>query len=269
MDPSSLFGIDGLTWTVLGLIVLAAFAAGWVDAVIGGGGLVQLPVLLLVPGFSPITALATNKFASIFGTSTSALTYRRHTRTELRSILPMAAMALLGSAGGAALAAQLPVGVIKPIIVVALIGVAAFTAVKPELGRAGAVRPTQTHPLVLAVVVGTLIGAYDGMIGPGTGAFLVFSLVGLLGLDFLQASAKAKVVNVATNLGALAYFIPHGWVSWRLGLALALANLAGGYLGARTAISRGAGFVRAAFLVVSAVLIAKLCWDTWGAALVG
>ena len=269
MDPYSLFGIEGITWTVLILIVLAAFAAGWVDAVIGGGGLVQLPVLLLIPGISPISALATNKFASIFGTTTSAITYRRRTRTELRSILPMAAAALIGSAAGAALAALLPVSVIKPIVVVALIAVAAFTAARPDLGRAAVHVPVHTHRVPLGLAIGVVIGGYDGLIGPGTGAFLVFALVGLLGLDFLQASAKAKVVNVATNLGALAYFVPHGWVLWRLGLLLAAANLAGGYLGARTAISRGSSFVRAAFLVVSGALIAKLCWDTWGVALFG
>lgn len=269
MDPYSLFGIEGVTWTVLVLIVLAAFAAGWVDAVIGGGGLVQLPVLLLIPGISPISALATNKFASIFGTTTSAITYRRRTSTELRSILPIAATAGIGSAGGAALAALLPVSVVKPIIVVALIAVAGFTAVRPNLGRTTTPVHTRGHQLPLALGIGAVIGSYDGLIGPGTGAFLVIALVGLLGLDFLQASAKAKVVNVATNLGALAYFVPHGWVLWRLGLVLAVANLAGGYLGARTAISRGSGFVRAAFLVVSALLIAKLCWDTWGAALFG
>jgi len=267
MDPYSLFGIEGVTWTVLVLIIFAAFAAGWVDAVIGGGGLVQLPVLLLIPGISPISALATNKLASIFGTTTSAITYRRRTRTELRSVLPMAAAALLGSAGGAALAALLPVAAIKPIVIIALIGVAAFTAARPDLGRTAVRSRTTSHRLPLGLAIGAVIGCYDGMIGPGTGAFLVFALVGLLGLDFLQASAKAKVVNVATNLGALAYFVPHGWVLWRLGLVLAAANLAGGYLGARTAISRGSGFVRAAFLIVSGVLIAKLGWDTWGARL--
>lgn len=266
MDPYSLFGIEGITWTVLALIILAALAAGWVDAVIGGGGLVQLPVLLLLPGISPISALATNKFASIFGTTTSAITYRRRTHTELRSVLPMAAAALVGSAGGAALAAFLPVAAIKPIVIVALIGVTAFTAARPTLGRTTTHSPATHHHAAVGLAVGAVIGCYDGLIGPGTGAFLVFALVGL-GLDFLQASAKAKVVNVATNLGALAYFVPHGWVLWRLGIVLAVANLAGGYLGARTAISRGSGFVRAAFLIVSGVLIAKLCWDTWGAGL--
>lgn len=269
MDPHSLFGIAGLTWTILGLIVVAAFAAGWVDAVIGGGGLVQLPALLLIPGISPLSALATNKFASIFGTTTSAITYRRRTRTELRSIVPVAAAALLGSAGGAALAGLLPPALLKPVVVAALIGVTVFTAVRPKLGADAGLDAVSPRRLILAVAIGALIGSYDGLIGPGTGVFLVLALVGLLRLDFLQASAKAKVINVATNLGALAYFVPHGWVHWRLGLLLAAANLAGGYLGARTAIARGSGFVRAAFLTVSGVLIAKLGWETWGAALFG
>ena len=269
MDPHSLFGIAGLTWTILGLIVVAALAAGWVDAVIGGGGLIQLPALLLIPGISPISALATNKFASIFGTTTSAITYRRRTRTELRSIVPIAVAALVGSAGGAALAARLPVAVLKPVVVAALIGVVIFTIVRPKLGTGTAADAGASRRVPLALAIGALIGGYDGLIGPGTGAFLIFALVGLLRLDFLRASAKAKVINVATNLGALAYFVPQGWVHWPLGLVLAAANLAGGYLGARTAIARGSGFIRAAFLVVSGVLITKLCWETWGAALFG
>ena len=253
-------GID-VGWTVLALLLLAALLAGFVDAVVGGGGLIQLPALLLVPGISPVQALATNKLGSVFGTFTSAITYFRRVGPDLRTALPMAAVAFTGSAGGAPLASLLPAQLFRPIIVVALIGVALYTWRRPTLGAATALRFTGRQHLGVALGVGTVIGFYDGILGPGTGSFLIFALVGLLGYDFLQASAKAKIVNVATNLGALAVFVPQGHVLWLLGVGMGLANMTGGYLGARTAVARGAGFVRVFFLVVVSALIARLAWQ--------
>lgn len=254
---------EGMSLGLLALVLLAGFAAGFVDAVVGGGGLIQLPALLLVPGLSPVQALATNKLGSIFGTATSAATYVRRVRPDLRTALPMAGIALIGSMLGASVATYLPKQVFMPIIIVALLGVATFTALKPNLGLEHELRYTGRRHTLTALVLGFGIGAYDGLLGPGTGSFLVIGLVTMLGYDFLQASAKAKLVNFATNFGALMIFIPHGAVVWGLGLALGAANMLGGYLGARLAIDRGARFVRLAFLVVSAALIVKLSWDTF------
>jgi hypothetical protein len=254
---------EGLTGSVLALVLVAALAAGWIDAVVGGGGLVQLPALLLVPGLSPVQALATNKLASVFGTTTSAVTYQRRVRPDLRTALPMAAVALVGSFGGASVAALLPAAVFKPVIVVALVAILLFTVFRPALGEETALRHTGRRHHGTALAVGAVIGFYDGVLGPGTGSFLVFALVSLLGYDFLQSSAKAKIVNVATNLGALAFFVPHGSVVWGLGLSLAVANTVGGYLGSRTATSRGTGFIRVVFLVVVTALIVRLGWDVW------
>lgn len=254
---------EGMSLGLLALVLLAGFAAGFVDAVVGGGGLIQLPALLLVPGLSPVQALATNKLGSIFGTATSAATYVRRVRPDLRTALPMAGIALIGSMLGASVATYLPKQVFMPIIIVALLGVATFTALKPNLGLEHDLRYTGRRHTLTALVLGFGIGAYDGLLGPGTGSFLVIGLVTMLGYDFLQSSAKAKLVNFATNLGALMIFIPHGAVVWGLGLALGAANMLGGYLGARLAIDRGARFVRLAFLVVSAALIVKLSWDTF------
>jgi uncharacterized membrane protein YfcA len=220
MDIGSVLGLEQLTWGTLILVIVAAFAAGWIDAVVGGGGLLQLPALLLIPGISPIQALATNKLASVFGTATSSVTYYRRAKPDIRTALPMAAIALLGSFSG------------------------------------------HKHHL-MAGLAGLVIGFYDGLIGPGTGTFLVISLVALLGYDFLQASAKAKIVNLATNTGALLLFIPHGAVLWLLGGILAVANVAGSYLGSRMAISKGTTFIRVVFLVVVVALIAKLGVDVW------
>ncbi|GAT72080.1 integral membrane protein [Microbacterium sp. HM58-2] len=263
MDIGAFLGLEHLTWGMLILVVLAAFGAGWIDAVVGGGGLLQLPVLLLIPGITPVQALATNKLGSVFGTATSSVTYYRRAKPDIRTALPMAAIALAGSIGGAAVATVLPAAAFKPIIVVALLAVVLFTALRPQMGAATRLRFSGHRLHVMAGAAGLGIGFYDGMIGPGTGTFLVIALVALLGYDFLQASAKAKIVNFATNAGALILFIPHGAVLWLLGLILGAANLAGSYLGSRMAIARGTGFIRVVFLIVVVMLIGKLGVDVW------
>lgn len=263
LATAPLFLPEETEWSVLLLLLVAAFAAGWIDAVVGGGGLLQLPALLLVPGITPVQALATNKLASVFGTATSSVTYYRTVRPDLRVVLPMAAVAFLGAFGGASVAAFLPPAVFKPIIVVALVAVALLTLFKPALGAVTRLAYRGRRQLVVAGATGLSIGFYDGVLGPGTGTFLVIALVGLLGYDFLRASAKAKMVNLATNLGALLFFIPLGAVLWPLGLLMGGANIVGSFLGSRMAIARGARFVRALFLLVVAVLIVKLSIDIW------
>lgn len=264
IDPTESLTLlpDGTGWGTVGLLVVAAFAAGWIDAVVGGGGLLQLPALLLVPGITPVQALATNKLASVFGTTSSSVVYVRRVRPRLHVTIPMALVAAGGSVGGAAVAVYVPGHLFRPFIVVALIVVALVTIFKPRLGvtpRAHSASITRT--LALALPLGFAIGIYDGILGPGTGTFLIFGLVGLLGLDFLRASAKAKVVNVATNIGALAFFIPAGAVLWPLGLVMAFANTCGSIVGSRMAIGRGVRFIRGVFLVVVVALIVKLGFD--------
>jgi uncharacterized membrane protein YfcA len=256
-------GLESVELATLILIVVAGFAAGWVDAVVGGGGLIQLPAMLLVPGISPVQALATNKMGSIFGTATSAVTYYRRVRPDLRTALPMAAIALAGSFGGAVLAATLPASVFKPVIVAALVAVALFTALRPSVGELTRLRHEGHRHYVVACAIGAVIGFYDGLIGPGTGSFLIIGLVSAMGYAFLEASAKAKIVNMATNAGALLFFLPHGSLLWGLGLVLGLANMAGGYLGARTAVKQGSRFIRVVFLTVVGALILKLGSDIW------
>jgi uncharacterized protein len=212
---------------------------------------------------SPVQALGTNKLASIFGTTTSAVTYQRRVHPDLRTAVPMALVALASSFAGASVAALLPAAVFKPIIVLALIGIAVFTLLRPSLGEVTALRHRGRRHHGVAAAVGLAIGFYDGVLGPGTGSFLVFAMVSLLGYDFLNASAKAKIVNVATNLGALLFFVPHGSVFLGLGVLLGAANMLGGYLGSRTATRQGSGFIRVVFLVVVTVLIGRVGWDVW------
>jgi uncharacterized membrane protein YfcA len=254
-------GLQGMEPGTIALIVLAGFAAGWVDAVVGGGGLLQLPALLLVPGISPVQALATNKMGSIFGTTTSAVTYYRRAHPDLKTAIPMAMVALAGSFGGAILATLLPAEVIKPVIIAALIAVGLFTVFRPNAGELTQLRYTGSRHYAVAGVIGLVIGGYDGLIGPGTGSFLIIAMVAMLGYNFLAASAKAKIVNMATNLGALAFFLPTGHLLWGIGLVLGAANMAGGYLGARMAVSKGSKFIRIVFLSVVGALIIKLGYD--------
>lgn len=231
------------------------------DAVVGGGGLIQLPALLLVPGIAPVQALATNKVAGFMGTSVSAATFYRRVQPDLRTAGPMAVAALLGGGGGAALAAWLPGEVIEPIVLVALVGVAIWTVARPQLGRADDLRWSGRRHLVVAAGLGVGIGFYDGLVGPGTGTFLVIGLVAVLGYGFLQASAHAKIINALTNIGALVVFALQGAPLWLLGVIMGAANICGAYLGARMAVARGSGFVRAVFLVVVGGLVVTLAWD--------
>ena len=244
------------------LLALAALVAGWVDAVVGGGGLVQLPALLLgLPGATPAQVLATNKLSSVFGTAMATATYLRRVRPDPRTAVPMALTALAGAMGGAACASLLPQRVFRPLVLVLLVLVALYTWRRPDLGRVNAPHPNRRRHGIVAVTAGLGIGFYDGIFGPGTGSFLVFALVGLLGYGFLEASATAKITNLATNIGALIVFVPRGAPLWQLGIVMAVANVAGGWAGARTAAVRGSGFVRGVFLVVVAVLVLRLGWD--------
>lgn len=258
--------LETLAPGVLVFLALAGLAAGFIDAVVGGGGLVQLPALLVgVPGASPVQLLATNKLGSIAGTATSSITYFRRVRPDLRTALPLAGAAFLGSAGGAAAAFLISKEAFNPIILTVLVAVGIYTLARPSMGqmqrlRFGHVRPRR-H-LAAALLIGLVIGAYDGALGPGTGSFFVFALVSALGYGFLEASAKAKIANLATNLAALVVFVPQGAVMWEIGLVMGACNIVGGYLGARVAVARGSRFVRVFFVLVLTAFVVKIGIDT-------
>jgi hypothetical protein len=263
--PPRLARVEDPTTTVLLLLALAGLAAGFVDAVVGGGGLIQLPALLLgLPNAAPVQVLATNKLASICGTSVSSATYYRRVRPDPRTFIPLMVLAFAGSALGALAASQIPKEAFAPIVLVALIVVGTYVLLKPKLGEQTALRFQGHHHTIAAMFTGFAIGFYDGALGPGTGSFFVFTLVGLLGYSFLEASAKARLANWATNLAALCVFVPQGAVLWKVGLVMGVCNLAGGYLGARTAVSRGSGFVRVFFIVVVSAFIVRIGGEVLG-----
>ena len=244
------------------LLCAFAFVAGAIDAVVGGGGLVQLPALLLVLPQVPVVALlGTNKLASVVGTCSAAVTYARRVPVDRGTAVPMVLAAFAGSGLGAALATLVPGSALRPVVLVALLGVLAFTLRRPSLGEVEALRLSPRAQRAVAVVGGAGIGLYDGLVGPGTGSFLVFLLVGVVGLSFLHASATAKAVNTATNLAALLLFGLAGHVLWGLGLAMAASNLLGSQVGARVAIRRGSAWVRRVFLVVVGALVLRLAYD--------
>jgi uncharacterized protein len=237
--------------TTLVLLAVAGLAAGFVDAVVGGGGLVQLPALLVgLPHASPVQVLATNKLGSICGTSVSSATYYRRIRPDPRTFGPMMACAFAGSLGGAFLGSHISDRAFDPIVLVVLVVVGAYVVLRPDLGETTLLRYDGRRHLGIAMLAGLLIGCYDGALGPGTGSFFVISLVAMLGYSFLEASAKARLANWATNLAALCVFVPQGAVLWKVGFVMGACNLVGGYVGARTAVAQGTRFVRVFFVVV-------------------
>jgi len=246
------------------VLVLCAFAflAGALDAVVGGGGLIQLPALLLVlPQVPVVQLLGTNKLASVVGTGSAAVTYARQVPVDRGTAVPMVVSAFAGSALGAALATVVPGSALRPLVLVALVAVLAFTLRRPALGEVESLRLSARAQRRVAVGGGAGIGLYDGLVGPGTGSFLVFLLVGVVGLSFLHASATAKAVNTATNLAALLLFGLAGHVLWGLGLLMAASNLLGSQVGARAAIRRGSAWVRRVFVVVVGALVLRLAYD--------
>jgi uncharacterized membrane protein YfcA len=256
MDPSG---------GALVLLALAALFAGFVDAVVGGGGLVQLPALVLwLPGAAPVQILATNKLAGLCGTSVSSVTYYRRVRPHAATFVPLMLLAFTGSLLGASVASHIPEDAFAPIVLVVLLVVGGYVLLRPEIGELTRLRFSGHRHTAVAMAAGFVIGAYDGALGPGTGSFLVFSLVGLLGYSFLEASAKARMANWATNLAALCVFLPQDAVLWRTGLVMGLANLAGGYLGARTAVARGTGFVRVFFVIVVSGFVVRIGGEVVG-----
>ncbi|NBO51267.1 MAG: sulfite exporter TauE/SafE family protein [Actinobacteria bacterium] len=245
-------------------LAIASGFAGFVDAMAGGGGLIQLPALLIgLPNKDIALILGTNKVPSVFGTAAAARNYFKNIKPDIPLTLTMMLPAFIGSMAGAALAASVPVSFFRPFIVLLLITVAIYTWRKPQLGMAENLKFTRNKRLVLVALIGFLIGFYDGIFGPGTGTFLVFFLVSVIGYAFLKASGTAKLVNLSTNIGAILSFQLTGHIWWQLGLLLAFANVTGAIIGSHLAIKGGSALVRKVFLLVVFLLITRVAWDTF------
>jgi len=245
-------------------LAIASGFAGFVDAMAGGGGLIQLPALIVgLPNKELPLILGTNKVPSIFGTAAAARNYFKNIKPDIPLTLSMMGPAFIGSMGGASLAAAVPKDFFKPFIVFLLVTVAIYTWVKPEIGMNENLKYTHKKRLAIVALIGLLIGFYDGIFGPGTGTFLVFFLVSGIGYAFLKASGTAKLVNISTNAGAILSFQLTGHIWWQLGLLMAFANVTGAIIGSRLAIKGGSPLVRKVFLAVTFLLITRVAWDTF------
>jgi len=248
-----------LTLTTALFLLAASFFAGFIDSIAGGGGLIQLPALLIgLPKSETAEVLGTNKLSAVFGTTTAAALYRKQIKPDPKILIAMGLPAFLGSAGGAVLASKIPTSSMRPMVLVLLIIVAVYTWFKPDLGKFENLRHLPKRRVQIAAIAGVVIGFYDGIFGPGTGSFLMLILVASLGYAFITASAIAKVVNVATNVGAITVFGINGAVLWQIGIILGIANITGAVIGARLAIKGGSTLVRKVFLLVTVALIAKV-----------
>jgi uncharacterized membrane protein YfcA len=242
-----------------------AFLAGFVDSIVGGGGLIQLPALLIFLPDTPVpTLLGTGKVSSFAGTLMAIFRYTRNVTIPWKAVLPAALTALVFSFLGARAVTLLNPAMLRPTILVLLVGVFIYTLLKKDLGSIHAPRLSPVPEKIYAVLIGTIIGFYDGFFGPGTGSFLIFAFVGLFGFNFLSASAAAKTVNLATNLSALLYFAATDHILYQVALPMAACSIMGSFVGAKLAVARGSGFVRVLFLVVVSGIILKLAWETVG-----
>ena len=242
-----------------------AFLAGFVDSVVGGGGLIQTPALLIfLPesmSASVATVFGTNKLASICGTGMAVIQYSRRVSINWRLILPSAVAALVFSFIGARAVSLIDPHVLKPIILGLLVTVALYTFLRRDFGALHAPLLAATAERWAGVLVGIGIGFYDGFFGPGTGSFLIFIFISIFGFDFLTASASAKIINFATNLSAVIYFGATGHILYYFGLPMAICNVIGSFVGSRLAILKGNAFVRVFFLVVVIVMILRFGWE--------
>ena len=243
------------------LLILCAFSmtAGFVDAAVGGGGLIQLPAaLILMPGVAIPTVLGTNKFASLFGTTFALQRYARSVQIDWHTVAPAALVASVFAFLGARAVNLLDPSFLRPLILILLVVVATYVLLAKNLGLIHAPKHPPHKARVLGVGLGAVLGFYDGFFGPGMGSFLIFAFVGVFGFDFLSASASAKAVNWATSVATFIYFGSTGQVLFLVGAAMAASNIVGAIIGTHLALAKGSRFVRVFFLVVVCGLIVKL-----------
>lgn len=246
-------------------LVAIAFIAGLVDAAVGGGGLIQLPGLFTtLPQHTPAALFGTNKFSSVFGTGAAAWRYARAVRFPWRPVLFAAGAAFAFAFLGATAVSLLPKHAVRPLVLALLVLMLGYTLMKKDFGALHRPREVGRRELAIALAMGALIGFYDGFFGPGTGSFLIFLFIRFFGLDFLRASAASKVVNLATNVAALSFFVPSGNVLLLFALPMAAANIGGAVAGTRLALHGGTPVIRKLFVGLVVVLIARMAWDTFG-----
>ncbi len=251
-------------WIYL-LICFGAAFAGFIDAVVGGGGLVQVPLLfILFPELSHVQVIATNRFASIAGTTVAAVQYIRHVGIDTTFVLVAGISAGLSSFGGTFAMGLVSSEVFKPMLLCIIVVLAIYTLIRKDLGIEHAPRYDGKKLWIMNALIGTVLGFYNGFIGPGTGTLLVFAFVTILQVGFLQGSASAKIVNAMADFASLIGFFISGSIVYKVAVPMMVSNMLGGYIGSKAAILKGNRFIRYVFLFVLTLLIVRMCWDLFG-----
>ncbi len=244
------------------ILCLAALAAGFIDSIVGGGGLVQTPATLItLPQYPVATLLGTTKIPSFTGTSMAAFQYAKKVKLQWRLLAIMCSIALLAAFAGSKTVAVTSNAFMKPVIFFMLIIVAVYTFTNKNFGVAKSNPNKKKNELLYAALFAVLIGFYDGFIGPGAGSFLVLFFISILHFDFLKASAHAKFVNLATNMGSIIFFAGSGHILFQFAIPMAVCNLIGSHFGSRLAILKGNAFIRIFFLIVIAITILRFGYD--------
>lgn len=249
--------------TILSLMFFA-FIAGFLDAVVGGGGLIQLPALLInFPNTAIPTLFGTNKIAALSGTSIAAFQYAKRIRIDVSLLLITAVSSFIASFVGARTVSIINSDTLKPLILIILILIAIYTYFKKDLGALKTKELSKRQQMIYGSSLGLLIGFYDGFFGPGTGSFLVLSFVVVLGFEFVTASAYAKIINCFTNISALLVFISQGNYLLEIAILMAISNIIGNVIGANMALKRGNAFVRIIFLIIVSLMIIRYAYDVF------
>lgn len=243
---------------ILILLAVAAFLAGFIDAIAGGGGLITVPTLMLA-GLSPVEALATNKLQGLFGTGSATMSYAASGHVDLKAQWPWAVLAFLGAVAGALAATVVPGDILRTALPILLVAIALFFAFKPNLDDVD--RTRRISPFLFGLIVVPLIGFYDGIFGPGAGSFFMLAFVTLAGYGVLKATAHTKLLNFASNLGGFAAFAFAGAVIWQIGLMMGVMQFLGARVGAALAMKRGAGLIKPLLVVTCLALALRLMWD--------
>ena len=250
--------------SILIIIAFASLLAGFIDAVVGGGGLIQFPAfMILFPNSSIPTAFGTNKIAGLSGTSIAAVQYAKRVKFNWKLLLITAFSSFIFSFIGAKLVSRIDVNILKPFIFFMLIAVAIYTFKKKDFGSYSTKVLSNEKKYLFGFLLGIIIGFYDGFLGPGTGSFLVLGFVALLGFEFLEASAYAKTINCITNISALYVFISQGNYILEIAIIMAISNISGSIIGARMAILKGNQFIRKLFLFVVIIMIFRYGYDVF------
>lgn len=248
-----------VSWEMMIFIIIGGFVAAYVDSVVGGGGLIALPVLLAT-GLPPAIALGTNKLAGTMSSLTSTISFMRSGNVDLKAVRGLFLLSLLGAVCGTMVLRQIPSDFLRPLVVVMLILITIYTIFRKNWGDLSTFRQFSTKTAMLMGLAAFGLGFYDGFFGPGTGSFLIFVFL-MLGFDFVKAAGNSKVLNFGSNVASLATFMVLGSINYGIGIPMGIAMVCGSLLGSRMAIRKGSAYVRPLFLTVCIILIGKQIWD--------